>query len=66
MWVGGGGNSSRERGSRWTKQYDKTLVNLEIVVKEQQGSKRKAEAVRDDRRLVDERIDRQVDGLQRD
>lgn len=62
MWIGGGGNCSREWGIRWTKQYDKTLVNLEIVIKEQQGSKRKAEAVRDDRRLIDERIDR----LQRD
>lgn len=52
------GKSSRKWGIRWTKQYDKTLVNLEIVIKEQQGSKRKAEAVRDDRRLMDERLDR--------
>ena len=52
------GESSRKWGIRWTKQYDKTLVNLEIVIKEQQGSKRKAEAVRDDRRLMDERLDR--------
>ena len=49
---------ARKWGIRWTKQYDKTLVNLEIVIKEQQGSKRKAEAVRDDRRLMDERLDR--------
>ena len=66
MWIGGGGNSSRKWGIRWTKQYDKTLVNLEIEIKEQQGSKRKAEAVRDDRRLMDERIDRQIDRLPRD